>query len=94
MATTTIRLPNALKSRVTTAAKQMGTTPHGFILEAIAEKAELAERRAGFDAGAEQRYDHIVATGKTISWNTMRAYLEGKAAGKVVRRPTPRRLSK
>lgn len=94
MTTTTIRLPDALKSRVAAAAKQMGTTPHGFILEAIAEKAELAERCAGFDAEAEQRYARIVATGKTIPWDTMRDYLEGKAAGKATRRPSPRKLAK
>ncbi|HEX7732237.1 MAG TPA: CopG family transcriptional regulator [Rhodanobacter sp.] len=94
MTTTTIRLPDALKSRVAAAAKRMGTTTHGFILEAIAEKAELAERRAGFDAEAEQRYARIAASGETISWETMRRYLEGKAAGKTVRRPAPRKLAK
>lgn len=94
MTTTTIRLPDTLKSRVATAAKQMGTTPHGFILEAIAEKTELAERRASFDTEAEQRYARIVATGKTIPWDTMRDYLEGKAAGKPMRRPAPRKLAK
>lgn len=94
MSTTTIRLPDTLKSRVAAAAKRMGTTPHGFILDAIAEKAELAERRADFDAEAEQRYARIVATGKTIPWDTMRGYLEGKAAGKTVRRPVPRKLAK
>jgi predicted DNA-binding protein len=35
MSTTTIRLPEALKSRVTKVAKRSGTTVHGFILEAI-----------------------------------------------------------
>ncbi|MBO9875457.1 MULTISPECIES: ribbon-helix-helix protein, CopG family [Xanthomonas] len=45
MSTTTIRLPDALKARVAKAAEAAGTTSHNFILEAIAEKAELAERR-------------------------------------------------
>ena len=34
MPTTTIRLPEDLKARVTAAAKRAGTTIHGFILEA------------------------------------------------------------
>lgn len=93
MTTTTIRLPDALKSRVAAAAKRMGTTPHGFILEAIAEKAGLAERRADFDAEAEQRHARIVASGETIPWDKMRHYLEGKAAGKATRRPAPRKLA-
>jgi predicted transcriptional regulator len=94
MTTTTIRLPDALKSRIAAAAKRLGTTPHGFILEAIAEKADLAEHRASFDAEAEQRYARIVASGETIPWETMRGYLEGKATGKATRRPTPRKLAK
>ena len=55
MSTTTIRLPDELKARVAVAAKHAGTTAHAFILEAIAEKAEQAERRADFDAVAEAR---------------------------------------
>ena len=94
MTTTTIRLPDSLKSRVAAAAKRMGTTTHGFILEAIAEKADLAEHRASFDAEAEQRYARIVATGETIPWETMRGYLEGKATGKAARRPAARKLAK
>lgn len=89
MTTTTIRVPDALKSRVVAAAKQMGTTPRGFILEAIAEKAELAERRAGFDAEADQRYASIVTNGETIPWEKMRHYLESKTT----RRPAPRKLA-
>lgn len=94
MSTTTIRLPDALKARVAEAAKQAGTTPHGFILDAIAEKAELAERHADFDAVADQRYARIVESGKTIPWSAMRGYLEDRIAGKANRRPAPRKLAK
>jgi predicted transcriptional regulator len=48
MSTTTIRLPEDLKARVTAAAKRAGTTSHNFILEAIAEKADQEERRGDF----------------------------------------------
>ncbi|MBI3937042.1 MAG: ribbon-helix-helix protein, CopG family, partial [Betaproteobacteria bacterium] len=44
MSTTTIRLPQDLKERVARAAKRTGATAHGFILEAIREKAEQEER--------------------------------------------------
>ena len=92
MSTTTIRLPDDLKARISAAAKQAGTTAHAFILEAIAEKAEQAERRADFDTVAEARYADIVATGKTIPWPEMRAYLEARLAGKVTKRPAARKL--
>ncbi len=94
MSTTTIRIPDDLKTRVAKAAGRAGTTPHNFILEAIAEKAEQAERRAEFDAVAERRYARIVETGKTIPWNEMRSYLEGRVAGKAVKHPAARKLAK
>lgn len=50
MPTTAIRLPEDLKARVAAAAKRSGTTTHGFILEAIAEKTKLEDLRADFDA--------------------------------------------
>ncbi|MFA7292120.1 MAG: CopG family transcriptional regulator [Rhodocyclaceae bacterium] len=94
MSTTTIRIPDDLKTRVAKAAGRAGTTPHNFILEAIAEKAEQAERRAEFDTVAEERYARIVETGKTIPWSEMRSYLEGRVAGKAVKRPAARKLAK
>jgi predicted transcriptional regulator len=94
MSTTTIRLPEDLKARVAAAAKRSGTTTHGFILDAIAEKAEQEDMRTAFDADAEDRYARIVATGKTIPWQEMRGYLEDRLAGKEVKRPVARKLAR
>jgi predicted DNA-binding protein len=94
VSTTTIRLPQELKARVAAAAKRAGTTPHNFILEAIAEKADQEERRAEFHDIAERRYAEIVASGKTIPWSEMRRYLEDRLAGKKARRPTARKLAR
>ena len=87
MSTTTIRLPKDLKARVAAAAERAGSTPHGFILEAIAEKTDQAERRADFHDVAEERYSALLASGKTISWEKMRGYLEAQVAGKRAARP-------
>ena len=94
MPTTTIRLTEDLKARVASAAKRAGTTAHGFILEAIAEKASLEERRAEFDVEAEERYSRIVASGKTIPWQEMRTYLEARIAGKAAKKPMARKLAR
>jgi predicted transcriptional regulator len=94
MTTTTIRLPEALKARVARAAERAGTSSHSFILEAIAEKTEQTERAAEFNAQAESRYARIVESGKTIPWSEMRGYLEGRVAGKTVKRPVARKLTK
>ena len=94
MSTTTIRLPEDLKARIAAAAKRAGTTPHSFILEAIAEKAELEERRADFNRVAEERYARVVASGKTIPWNEMRGYLEDRLTGRKAKRPAARKLAR
>lgn len=82
MSTTTIRMPDELKARVTAAAEKAGTTAHNFILQAIAEKAQQQELYSEFNEQAERRYAAILATGKTIPWNEMRSYLEQQTLGK------------
>lgn len=95
MSTTTIRLSDALKARVAAAAEQSGMTTHGFILEAISEKAEAAERRSDLLRVAEERYAEIVASGRTIPWSEMRGYLEKRAGGGAnVRRPRARKIAR
>ena len=94
MPTTTIRMPSELKVRVAAAAKRSGTTAHGFILKAIAEKTEAAQLRADLDAVAEERYAALVSSGKTVPWREMRAYLEARLAGKALKRPVARKLAR
>ncbi len=94
MSTTTIRLPDDLKARVSAAAKRAGTTAHSFILEAIAEKTARDESRADFAAEAEGRYANIIATGKTIPWSEMREYLKARMAGQNATLPGSRKLAR
>lgn len=92
--TTTIRLPDELKARVAAAAECAGISPHGFILEAIAEKTAQEEQRRAFDAVAQQRYDKLVASGRSVPWSEMRRYLEDRAAGIAGRPPAARKLAR
>lgn len=94
MSTTTIRLPDDLKARVARAAERAGTTSHNFILEAIAEKTEQQDRRDDFHDTADKRYADIAASGQTIPWDAMRAYLLQRIAGKPAARPAPKKLSR
>jgi predicted transcriptional regulator len=94
MSTTTVRLTKELKDKVVRAAERAGKTPHSFILEAIAEKAELEDRRAAFIETAEQRYARIVASGKAVTWSDMREYLERRISASRTVRPKPRRLAR
>ena len=94
MATTTIRIPDDLKARVAAAAEREGKTAHGFILEAIAEKAEQEERCSDFDDVAERRFAKILASGKTVPWSEMRTYLEARLAGEAARRPVGKKRAR
>jgi predicted transcriptional regulator len=92
--TTTIRISEDLKDRITQAAERAGKTPHAFILEAIAERVNEVERRNDLHDTAERRYAEIVASGKTIPWSEMRTYLEDRLAGKKSTRPAARKLAR
>ena len=94
MSTTTLRLPEELKTRVARAAERAGTTAHGFILNAIAEKTGQDERRADFHDIADQRYADLVSSGKTVPWTEMRRYLEDRVAGKPGKRPAAKKLAR
>ena len=92
MSTTTIRLEDDLKARVTAAAERAGTTTHAFILDAIAQTVEQAELEDAFRQLAETRWAKMLATGKTVAWNEGKAYLEARARSERPRRPAARKL--
>ena len=94
MSTTTIRIPDTLRARLAAVVERSQTTAHSLILEAITEKTDALERRASFADEADARYEEIIATGKTIPWDDVRAYLEGRARGENVTRPRARKLGK
>lgn len=87
MSTTTLRLPDELKARIAEAAKYSGTTPHRFMLEAVAKKTAQAEQRAKFDALAEERYARILETGNTLDWVEVRDYLQARTTGQTALQP-------
>lgn len=94
MPTTTIRLSDTLKARVTAAAERVGVSPHSFIIEAIAARTDLEEQRRDLEEVAERRYAKLVASGRSIPWSEMRAYLEVRAAGAKAKRPAARKLAR
>lgn len=93
MSTTTIRIPDELKARLSRIAEQQGISTHGLILDAIAEKADALEQRQSFYAEAEARYAEVLKTGLAITWDDMNAYLDARIAGKHAPRPVPKPIS-
>ena len=91
MATTTIRIEDELKMRITAAAERAGKTAHAFMLEAIEQIVEQAELEEEFDRVADERWAKILATGKTVPWNEAKAWLEARARGERPRKPVARK---
>ena len=90
MSTTTLRLPEALRARITKLAQRSGKTAHSLMLDAIAQKVEEEELRASFYAEADTRFVEIIKSGAGIPWHDMRAYLKTRASGKTARAPRSR----
>ena len=91
MSTTTIRLDEELKARVSGAAERAGTTAHAFILEAIEETVERVEEEEEFHRLADQRWAKLLETGRTVSWDEVRNYVSARARGERPRKPSARK---
>ena len=91
MSTTTIRLDDDLKARVTAAAKRAGKTAHAFILEAIAQTVEQGEMDEAFHRIADKRWAKVLATGKTVSWDDAKSWIEARSRGGRAVKPKPRK---
>jgi predicted transcriptional regulator len=88
--TTTIRIDEDLKARVTAAAERAGTTAHAFILDAIARTVEQAELDEEFHRVADERWAKLLATGKTVAWDDAKDWLAARSLGKRPRKPVAR----
>ena len=60
---TTIKIPEKLKSRINSLAKAAGKTPHAFMLDALESQADLAEQRKKFIAVAHSAEQQVAAYG-------------------------------
>lgn len=94
MPTTTIRLPKELNARVAAAADRRGKSAHAFILDAIVQAVERIEQDDDFHRLAEQRWAHLLSTGKTVPWAEAKKYLQARARGKRPLKPTARKLER
>ena len=91
-ATTTIRIEDELKERVTAAAAAAGKSAHAFILDAITESVERAEEDAAFHRLADERWAEFGRTGMAVPWEDVKAWLEAVARGEEPAWPESRRV--
>lgn len=87
MSTTTIRLPELLKSRIDKLAAAAGKSSHAFMVEALAQTAESIEREQAFEAEVNRRWTRFQRTREYISLEDVRDYAKALADGKRPPRP-------
>ena len=87
--TTSLKLPDALKTRIAQVAALEGKTAHAFMIEAIARTVERAERDDAFHELADARW---AAMEESVSWEEAKTWLEARSRGEAPPRPAARKL--
>lgn len=87
MSTTSLKLPDSLKTRTVAAAHREGKTPHAFMVEAIEYAATAAEQRAEFNADAIAARKATQKSGKGYAVEEVHAYLRDRILGKKTTKP-------
>jgi predicted transcriptional regulator len=89
MATTSVKLPPALKSRVAALAKKTGRSTHSLIVEAVERHTAAEERMQEFVTQALEADADVEATGEVYPADAVHAWLDRLATGKKAIRPKP-----
>ena len=84
---TSIKLPEELTRRIARVVKDTPFSAHAFMVEAIRQETERAERRREFIAGALASRDRASRSGLAYAWEDVDAYLRARLQGKRTRRP-------
>ena len=84
-ASTTLKLPEKLKRRITTLAKAAGKTPHAFMVDALETQAVLAERRREFVASAIAAEEEVARYGLVYDADEVFSYMKAKLDFDVVK---------
>lgn len=87
MTTTSLKLPDELKARATLAAQNCGVSTHAFLINAIYQTVDAAERRAQFVSDAVTAREQSLASGKGHAASDVHDYLRNKTQNQPATRP-------
>ena len=90
MATTSLKLPDNLKERITKLAADTGKSAHAFMVEAIAEQTERIEEDRAFMARAIASKKHFDETGIGYPAEEVHAYVREMLKGNKPAKLTPK----
>ena len=86
---TSLKLPKALKSRITRLARRAGESPHALMLRLLENQVEAAERFEQFVADARQADQRMQESGQGYAAAEVHSYLKAKIARRKATRPKP-----
>jgi len=87
MSTTSLKLPDELKQRATTAAQELGISTHAFMIGAIRQAADAVEQRSEFIAQAQTARAEMLQSGLGYDANDVRSYLRQRLTNNQADRP-------
>ena len=91
MATTSLKLPDALKQRINTLAELAGKSPHAFMVDVITEQTERIETDRAYVARAIASKKHFDETGIAYDADEVNTYFRAKIQGIELPKPQPKK---
>ena len=94
MTSTTLKLPQSLKTRIAAEARNLDKSPHAFMIEALAAQTRLAESHRQFVATAIAAEKEVATNGLVHDADDVFSWMRSKLAGKTAARPRARKSGK
>jgi predicted transcriptional regulator len=82
VSTTSLKLPEEVKLQAMTAAKDLGITPHAFMVEAIKQASINAELRRLFIEDSNNARNEVLKDGKVYESDKVFKHLKTRITGK------------
>lgn len=90
--TTSLKIPDELKEKISALAQGVAQTPHAYMVEAIAERVARDEKRRSFLEDARGSQEEIARTGAVYAHEDVMRWFRASATGTKIRKPRPVKL--
>ena len=94
MPTTSLKLPEALKEKISDLAQGVAQTPHAYMVEAITQKVARDEKRRLFLEDALRSRTEVESTGEVYEHADVMRWFAASVRGEKARKPRPVKLKR
>ena len=84
---TTLKIPDALKERLNALAEAEGKSPHAYMIEALEQQAQRAERQRAYLAAGDAALRDYEKTGIAYAMEDVERYVVALAEGRAGAKP-------